>query len=189
MKILILGGSKSGKSMAAQRIARTLAEESSCPAFYWATMEPSDAEDEIRIARHLEARAGWGFETVECGRGLETEFERVRGSCVLFDSVTALLANEMFPPPAKDGSFFVDKSAAERAAEELSQLACTAKHFVCVCDDVFRDGVQYDAVTEDYRKALARVCRRLAFEFDAVAEVTCGMIRSIKGEDFLQHYL
>ena len=67
MKILIVGGSKSGKSMAAQRIARMLAARGSCPAYYWATMEPSDSEDEKRIARHLEARAGWGFETIECG--------------------------------------------------------------------------------------------------------------------------
>ena len=46
--------------MAAQRIARMLAARGSCPAYYWATMEPSDSEDEKRIARHLEARAGFG---------------------------------------------------------------------------------------------------------------------------------
>ena len=95
MKILIVGGSKSGKSMAAQRIARMLAARGSCPAYYWATMEPSDSEDEKRIARHLEARAGWGFETIECGRNTSAFSASVRGGCVLFDSVTALLANEL----------------------------------------------------------------------------------------------
>lgn len=105
MKILIVGGSKSGKSMAAQRIARMLAARGSCPAYYWATMEPSDSEDEKRIARHLEARAGWGFETIECGRNTSAFSASVRGGCVLFDSVTALLANEMFPPPAQNADF------------------------------------------------------------------------------------
>ena len=119
MKILIVGGSKSGKSMAAQRIARMLAARGSCPAYYWATMEPSDSEDEKRIARHLEARAGWGFETIECGRNTSAFSASVRGGCVLFDSVTALLANEMFPPPAQDADFSVDFAAGERVAAEL----------------------------------------------------------------------
>lgn len=91
--------------MAAQRIARMLAARGSCPAYYWATMEPSDSEDEKRIARHLEARAGWGFETIECGRNTSAFSASVRGGCVLFDSVTALLANEMFPPPAQNADF------------------------------------------------------------------------------------
>lgn len=53
MKILIVGGSKSGKSMAAQRIARMLAARGSCPAYYWATMEPSDSEDESALRATL----------------------------------------------------------------------------------------------------------------------------------------
>ena len=150
MKILIVGGSKSGKSMAAQRIARMLAARGSCPAYYWATMEPSDSEDEKRIARHLEARAGWGFETIECGRNTSAFSASVRGGCVLFDSVTALLANEMFPPPAQNADFSVDFAAGERVAAELSEIANAAMHFICVCDDIFRDGMQYDAVTESY---------------------------------------
>ena len=117
MKILIVGGSKSGKSMAAQRIAA----RGSCPAYYWATMEPSDSEDEKRIARHLEARAGWGFETIECGRNTSAFSASVRGGCVLFDSVTALLANEMFPPPAQNADFSVDFAAGERRKLQTQQ--------------------------------------------------------------------
>ena len=180
MKILIVGGSKSGKSMAAQRIARMLAARGSCPAYYWATMEPSDSEDEKRIARHLEARAGWGFETIECGRNTSAFSASVRGGCVLFDSVTALLANEMFPPPAQNADFSVDFAAEERVAAELSKIANAAMHFICVCDDIFRDGMQYDAVTESYRRALAFVCRQLASEFDIVVEASSGIMRTIK---------
>ena len=40
MRILLLGGSKSGKSGLAQRLARDLSEGNSL--YYWATMEPTD---------------------------------------------------------------------------------------------------------------------------------------------------
>ena len=69
MKILLVGGSKSGKSGLAQRLCVRLA--AGAPMIYWATMEPVDGEDRARIARHLDERAGWGFSTVECGRALE----------------------------------------------------------------------------------------------------------------------
>ena len=103
MKILLVGGSKSGKSGLAQRLCVRLA--AGAPMIYWATMEPVDGEDRARIARHLDERAGWGFSTVECGRALERAALPER-ACVLFDSVTALLANEMFSgaqPDARSG--------------------------------------------------------------------------------------
>lgn len=173
MKILLVGGSKSGKSGLAQRLCVRLA--AGAPMIYWATMEPVDGEDRARIARHLDERAGWGFSTVECGRALERGALPER-ACVLFDSVTALLANEMFSGAQPDAA------APERAAQELLALSCRAAHLVCVCDDIFRDGAAYDEWTERYRSGLARVCRTLAAEFDTVCEVTAGLPHLWKGE-------
>ena len=51
MKILIIGGSKSGKSRLAQRVVKTLAQGG--PMVYWATMEPVDGEDRLRIEKHI----------------------------------------------------------------------------------------------------------------------------------------
>ena len=172
MKILLVGGSKSGKSGLAQRLCVRLA--AGAPMIYWATMEPVDGEDRARIARHLDERAGWGFSTVECGRALERAALPER-ACVLFDSVTALLANEMFSGAQPDAA------APERAAQELLALSCRAAHLVCVCDDIFRDGAAYDEWTERYRSGLARVCRTLAAEFDTVCEVTAGLPHLCKG--------
>ena len=95
MRALLLGGSKSGKSNAAQRLAVALAAGN--PRYYWATMEPVDEEDLARVQRHLEDRAGLGFQTVERGTDLPGALALLdpRGT-VLLDSVTALLANEMF---------------------------------------------------------------------------------------------
>ena len=63
MRILLIGGGKSGKSSTAQRLAATLS--GAAPRYYWATMTPHDGEDLSRIRRHVEDRAGMGFITVE----------------------------------------------------------------------------------------------------------------------------
>lgn len=172
MRILLVGGSKSGKSSLAQDIVLKLAAGGT--AYYWATMEPTDAEDDERILKHIKDREGLGFLTFERGRGLlEGELPDMDAS-VLFDSVTALLANEMF------GKGF-DPDAPRRALSELAELSLKFKHFVCVADEIFRDGAVYDETTERYRRGLAFVLRGLAGEFDTVAEVACGIPKLYKG--------
>ena len=63
MNYFLSGGAKNGKSSLAQDIV--CAQPG--PHYYLATMIPHDDEDLLRIRRHLENRAGMGFETVECG--------------------------------------------------------------------------------------------------------------------------
>ena len=107
MNIFISCGCKNGKSYPAQELARDMAEELNVPLYYLATMIPVDDEDRARIQRHLREREGWGFETIEQGRNccdclkpgaLTADGKPVDPKGVfLFDSVTALLSNEMFP--------------------------------------------------------------------------------------------
>ena len=40
----------------------------------------------------------------------------------------------------------------------------------------------YEPWTEHYRRGLAEICRALAAEFDAVAELAAGCVRVWKGE-------
>ena len=179
MKILIVGGSKSGKSMAAQRIARMLAAHGSCPAYYWATMEPSDSEDEKRIARHLEARAGWGFETIECGADLLTCLNYDTNGSFLLDSVTALLQNVMFPV---EKNYEMDLAAAETCAKDVVAFAKSVANAVIVSDYIYSDAQRYDEGTECYRKSLAKIDRLLAQLSDTVIEVSAGQVILHKGE-------
>ena len=67
-------------------------------------------------------------------------------------------------------------------AEELLAVSRRVRHLVCVCDEIWRDGVTYETWTETYRRGLAAVCRVLAAEFDAVAELSAGCVRIWKGE-------
>lgn len=173
MKILLIGGSKSGKSHLGQELARTAGQ----PMIYWATMQPMDSEDEDRIAAHLLDRAGWGFTTLECGRALETAFDRVPAdSAVLLDSVTVLLANEMF------AGGIIDDRAGARTAQSLLALGAHVHTLVCVCDDLWREEEAYGEGTELFRRQLAEVCRTLAAEFDVVCEVIAGNLHVWKGE-------
>ena len=115
MNIFISGGCKNGKSMHAQRIAKAMAVSENVPLYYVATMIPTDEEDRQRIRRHIEERAGWGFETLEQGRdicGALRDGVDCRG-VFLLDSVTALLSNEMFRP---DGT--CDFGAGKRVAAD-----------------------------------------------------------------------
>ena len=174
MRILLLGGSKSGKSMLGQRLTRQLADGG--PMIYWATLEPRDTEDRAIVCRHLAERDGWGFGTLERGRALPEGLELVpREGAVLFDSVTACLACQMFSGPQPDAA------AAARTARELLTVSRYPRHFVCVCDELWRDGVTYETWTETYRRGLAEICRRLAAEFDVVCELTAGLPRLWKG--------
>ncbi len=105
MRILLIGGGKSGKSTMAQRLAAALSGDA--PRYYWATMTPHDDEDLARIRRHVADRAGMGFVTVERSFDLPGGLGEIdRNGTVLFDSITACLSERMFPdgtPNARAG--------------------------------------------------------------------------------------
>ena len=172
MSTFISGGTKSGKSMLAQRLAYS----AGTPRWYIATMIPCDEEDLARIRRHRLEREGWGFETLECPREILSCLERADpGDSFLLDSVTALLANEMFPP---DG---FDPVAPKRVAEELCEFVRLAPNTVLVSDYIYADAQLYDATTQAYRAGLALVDRALARCCDNVLELHAGQIIIHKG--------
>lgn len=175
MRALFIGGGKSGKSTAAQRLAASLAGGG--PLYYWATMTPHDGEDEARIQRHRDDRAGMGFTTVERSFDLSAGLDEIDpAGTVLFDSVTACLSEQMFPYGGE-----MDEKAGERVLAELRYVSRYPAHFIAVCDDIWRGGEEYRDGTEVYVRGLARICRGLAAEFDVVCEMAGGLPRIWKG--------
>lgn len=172
MSTYISGGCKNGKSYYAQKIAKA----GGTPLYYVATMIPRDEEDRARIRRHRDERAGWGFETLECGHDILSCLDGadVRGSFLL-DSVTALLSNEMFSAAG------MDEAAPERIAEALEAFVRRAPNTVLVSDFIFSDAMLYDEWTEAYRRGLASIDRRLAAVCDNVIEVASGQFIVHKG--------
>ena len=173
MSTFISGGCKNGKSFYAQRIAKAMGT----PLYYVATMIPHDAEDDARVVRHRAERAGWGFETLECGRDILTCLDRADpAGAFLLDSVTALLSNEMFTPSG------MDPDAPEKVARELTEFVRRAPGSVLVSDYIYSDAMVYDEWTEAYRRGLARIDRALAAACDDVLEVVAGQVIVHKGE-------
>ena len=183
MRIFVSGGCKNGKSTWAERLAaRQCAPDT--PLYYIATMLPADAEDAARIARHRAQRAGLPFLTVEQPRAVEQILTHCRADgSFLVDSLTALLANEMF---SANG---MDPAAQARVAAGLCRVLEAAPDLVLVSDGIASDAVRYDAQTERYRRALAGLDRFCAARCDAVLEVSAGRFYAHKGGAYVQALL
>lgn len=177
MNIFISGGNKNGKSGYAQDIAVKLADGGSL--YYVATMIPYDDEDRLRVRRHIENRAGMGFETIEAGRNIQSVFDRAdEKGTFLVDSTTALLLNEMFPETHAGEA---DPAAAERCIEGLLEMCDRAGNAIFVSDYIYSDAARYDDFTENYRSSLASIDRALAGRCDTVIEVCAGNLIVHKG--------
>ncbi|MDR3238521.1 MAG: bifunctional adenosylcobinamide kinase/adenosylcobinamide-phosphate guanylyltransferase [Clostridiales bacterium] len=173
MRIFISGGCKNGKSSRAQELA---VQNAGAPLYYIATMKPGDEEDRVRIQRHIDARQGLGFVTIETPMNIETVLTACdpRGSFLL-DSTTALLSNEMFA----GGAF--QRDAAAKMQMGLSAVLRELKNIVVVSDFIYADALFYDEWTEAYRKALAGIDRLCADACDVVLEAVCGNFIQYKG--------
>ena len=167
MKIFISGGCKNGKSHYAVKIAALLGT----PLYYMATMVSSDAEDDERIVRHQKEREGLGFITLE----LAADINRLPEHCdlngsYLLDSLTALLANEMFI----NGEYV--ENAYEKVIRDASALINKTRNIVVVSDNIYSDAFLYDEMTENYRRSLGIIDRAAADLCDVVLEITFGGI-------------
>ena len=177
MIILVVGGSKSGKSMLSQRISKYL-EEAGGNLFYIATMKPYDNEDMSRIDNHIKEREGFGFITIEKSINIE-ELEKNFKSMdtVMLDSITALVTNEMF----KDGNF-VDK-VHDKIIEGLMRIKDIPKNMVIVSDYLFSDSIKYDDYTDKFRRELGNINISIAKFSDVVIESSFSNIIVHKGKE------
>lgn len=181
MKILVIGGSSSGKSITAQRLVRQLGSSSQTPLVYLATMQPADQEDHVRIGKHIREREGWGFHTIECTRNIGGCAEAVAGASLLTDSTTALLSNEMF----FGGQ--VKQDAHNKIIKEITLLSQYASNIVVVGDNIFEDTGRYDRYSLAFIEGLGKLHRAVAEISDLVLEVAAGQVLIHKGKE-LAHY-
>jgi len=174
MKVLVMGGANSGKSAFAEEITAKQALRRGSELIYLATMQPSDAEDEARIVRHRKKRSKYPFRTIERHKNIGGKGVVPKGASVLLESLTSLLANEMFSGEDR-------KNAYLRARQGLFELFEYAEDVVVVCDYIFEDAFRYSYETELYRKYLAMLCRDAAKICGHVAEVSGGCVKWHKG--------
>lgn len=166
MMIYISGGCKNGKSHYALKRALELP----APRYYIATMIPHDGEDIDRIDRHRVRRDGLDITTLERGVDIELCADEVEpGSTLLVDSVTALLANEMFSDSASPNF-----DAHEKVIRGLLALSEKAGNVIFVSDYIYSNARRISDWTKAYLHGLGEVDRRIAAQCDEVLELVAG---------------
>lgn len=172
-KILIIGGSGSGKSEIAERLCLFYAGKQE-DLSYIATMVAFGKDAQQRIKRHRDLRAGKGFQTLEYACDF-TSRPLPRGT-VLLECLGNLVANEFFSE--KESS----DTAEARVRADVEALEKSCSNLIVVTNDIFADGVSYDQKTREYVSLLGRTNELLAKRFDQVIEVVCGIPLWHKGE-------
>lgn len=178
---LITGGSGSGKSSYAE--AQTLCmsgekkiPEAEAPFLYIATMKPYGEETLKKIERHRQLRAGKGFVTIECYRGLGgIKLPKNRG--VLLECLSNLAANELY---GRDGSLNDRQETADRILEGIGNILNQTDQLVAVTNEVSSDIGDYSCETKEYIALLGLINQRLAYMADQVTEVVYGIPVPIK---------
>lgn len=168
MIFLITGGSGSGKSAYAEKLALTLAGNQ--PLYYFATMQVFDEESRLRVIRHQTQRKGKGFLTRECPFGLlESACDITSHSTILMECMSNLLANIMFDKKNRT------KSCEDIIIEQIQTISGLCQNLLLVTNEVFSDGNCYDNATEEYIQTLGSINCRLAALADEVYEVVYGL--------------
>lgn len=193
MIALVIGGSGSGKSAYAEQMAVKAAGNGSL--YYVATMQVYDEEGKKKVERHQKMRAGKGFLTIEQPRRLKEAAKKVAtervpagkaaagvGKTVLLECMSNLVANEMFSE--ENLSAVMDKEKIRQLSGEIIN-GVTALHDSCdiliiVTNQIFEDGIRYDASTMDYIRLLGDINRQIAERAEQVIEVVAGIPIFIK---------
>lgn len=165
MITVITGGSGSGKSAYAERM---VLDAGDLNRIYIATMFPFDEESHRRIARHRAMRSEKKFTTLECYTGLK-HLKIPEHSCVLLECMSNLTANEMFQ---ENGAGI---HTVEAVLEGVQNLAKQAEQLIIVTNEIFSDGIEYDAETKTYQKYLGEINQQLAKWASQATEVVYGI--------------
>ena len=194
MTVFITGGSGSGKSAFAERVAQSLAPSGApahggafCPLVYVATMPVASPEDAKKVERHHALRAGKGFVTLEKPGKLKDLPDG--GETMLIECISTHTANLMFSTQNAPA----DAAALEQAAhyanfwtetlkEELKPILQRKGNTIFVSAEIASDGTTYSPETEAYKKVLTAINRHLLEQCDAAFELVCGIPVRIKGE-------
>ncbi len=171
-RVLVLGGSRSGKSAHAESLLADRAD-----VVYLATSAPApdDAEWAQRVAAHR-ARRPAGWTTLET----TAPSDLLRGGAVLVDSVTTWVAALM----DETGVWTAEPGASDRLVDRVDALvnawAMTPAHVVAVSDEVGLGVVPETRAGRLFRDTLGEVNQRLAGTADEVWFVVAGLPQRLR---------
>ncbi|WP_295990089.1 bifunctional adenosylcobinamide kinase/adenosylcobinamide-phosphate guanylyltransferase [Rugamonas sp.] len=184
IRTLVLGGSRSGKSAYAER----LAAESGKEVVYLATARAGDGEMAARIAHHRRQRpAEWRTieEPLELAAAIEHWAAPQR--LILVDCLTLWLSNLMF----SDGTDYPDVGAIElpplfhaeraRLLQTLAGDGGDGGDIVLVSNEVGMGIVPYGAISRSFADEAGRLNQAVAAACDRAIFVAAGLPLYLKG--------
>ncbi len=170
MLILITGGSRSGKSGFALRLARRFPE----PRVFLATAQALDAEMAARIARHRASRPE-GWDLVEEPIRVAEALEKLHGGTVLLDCLTLWVSNLLL---SDEG--FSEEQAAGRAEDLVSRARARTGDTIFVTNEVGSGVVPDNRLARVFRDCAGRMNQIVAGAADEVHLLVSGVPMQIK---------
>lgn len=174
--ILVTGGSRSGKSAFAQRLAEALPG----PRVFVATCPVIDPEMDERIRRHQDARSLHEWQTLEETLDLAAAFQRAQGQPVLLvDCLTLWVNNVMFEAEQR-GQSVSEADMASRCQPVLAAARAHGGTIIFVTNEVGMSLVPETSLGRRFRDLAGRVSQTIAASCDEVFLVVCGQPLKIK---------
>jgi adenosylcobinamide kinase/adenosylcobinamide-phosphate guanylyltransferase len=165
MKVLFIGGIKSGKSLNAEKYIQKL---SYAKPVYLATTEFIDDETSKRIKQHQAQRSD-NFITVEESLALSDEIKKHEKRAVLVECLSIWVNN----------MFYHEKSFDEMQ-EEINKVMMLERDIVFVINDVSSGVIPENALARKFVDANGKIAQFVASACDEVYHVVAGIAVRIK---------
>jgi len=175
--IVVTGGSRSGKSAYAQKIAEGLPE----PRVYIATAPVIDDEMKERVRKHREAREKSRWRTVEETLDLAGALRGVGDSGVLLVDCLTLWINNLIYETGEGNPMPTEESIAEKCGEVLEACAAMSGTVIFVTNEVGMGIVPGDPLTRRFRDLAGRCNQVMAEGADEVIFMVSGRPLPLKG--------
>jgi len=168
---LVTGGSRSGKSDHARR----LAEEFPRPRTFIATCPVVDEEMRQRVERHRRERAGAGWTTVEEEVEVPRALREAGASGVVLVDCLTLWVNNLMYAADRMGKVFGEDEISACSHELLATCLAIPAAVILVTNEVGMGIVPDNALARRYRDLVGRCNQVVATEADRVTLVVSGV--------------
>ncbi len=175
--ILVTGGSRSGKSAYALKLAEGL---QGARAFI-ATAPITDSEMRERVRRHRQARRRRRWHTIEEPLDLAGAIRGARRFDVVLADCLTLWVNNLLYQAEQSGREIGEDDIAEASRELLGACASHKGTVVFVTNEVGMGIVPDNALARRFRDMVGRCNQAVAAGADTVTLVACGLPLHLKG--------
>lgn len=177
--ILITGGSRSGKSAYAQKIAETLTG----PRLFVATCPLIDDEMRERIRKHQKKRQASDWQTIEETVDLAGAVSGGRDYQVMLVDCLTLWVNNLMHEAQREGRDITEEDISHLCRELLAVCAELNSTVIFVTNEVGMGIVPDNPTSRKYRDLAGRCNQIIASGADTVTIVTCGLPLHLKQRD------